>query len=415
MMLAKHKPILVLSLLIVAVSFVMAPVYAAQPPDTFQVFGVGTRADAMGDAFVAVADDPSATFWNPAGLTLMPNRQFAVVGKTLPAVNQSASFANLNESEYASLDLFDTFGKTSSSSDGAEATFFAATMPLGTGGVVGISHALTGYSNQRMGLSGTFDYTPGLGEMTALDFRAHYVSRIDQTAITYGWRPSEMLRAGFGVVAARAEFDYNVTQSITYSNEDPEGELSEVLETSSSANSLDSDGTGYGVTLGTLWTPRISKSMDWTLGASYQSKMSFSDLTSQFGDEMGDRLLVGASCKGEPVDGRQSLWAFQFSRYGSSNSDNDGQAARSSVWDFYFGGQYGTSSQAAATAHRYYQARYGMFTNKSPNKNYYGSETWLTLGLGTGSGANAWQAEFAFQHALQSSLSLLSLSGDYRF
>jgi len=30
--------------------------------------GVGTRADGMGGAFVAVADDASAGYWNPAGI-----------------------------------------------------------------------------------------------------------------------------------------------------------------------------------------------------------------------------------------------------------------------------------------------------------------------------------------------------------
>ncbi len=32
---------------------------------------VGTRALGMGGAFVAVADDPSAVYWNPAGLPRM--------------------------------------------------------------------------------------------------------------------------------------------------------------------------------------------------------------------------------------------------------------------------------------------------------------------------------------------------------
>jgi len=38
--------------------------------------GVGARAIGMGGAFVAVADDSSATFWNPAGLTEVEGGQF---------------------------------------------------------------------------------------------------------------------------------------------------------------------------------------------------------------------------------------------------------------------------------------------------------------------------------------------------
>ena len=35
----------------------------------FRHAGVGARPKAMGSAFVAIADDPNATYWNPAGLT----------------------------------------------------------------------------------------------------------------------------------------------------------------------------------------------------------------------------------------------------------------------------------------------------------------------------------------------------------
>lgn len=38
--------------------------------------GVGARAIGMGGAFVAIADDPSASFWNPAGLTRLEDNQF---------------------------------------------------------------------------------------------------------------------------------------------------------------------------------------------------------------------------------------------------------------------------------------------------------------------------------------------------
>ncbi len=44
----------------------------------FLKIGVGGRASAMGDAFVAVANDASALYWNPAGLTLFPENQLIV-------------------------------------------------------------------------------------------------------------------------------------------------------------------------------------------------------------------------------------------------------------------------------------------------------------------------------------------------
>jgi len=47
------------------------PVRAADPGETglaFLKIGVGARAAGMGEAYVAVAQDPTATYWNPAGI-----------------------------------------------------------------------------------------------------------------------------------------------------------------------------------------------------------------------------------------------------------------------------------------------------------------------------------------------------------
>lgn len=49
---------------------------AADPGDTglaFLKIGVGARAAAMGEAYVAVAQDPTALFWNPAGIAVAPD------------------------------------------------------------------------------------------------------------------------------------------------------------------------------------------------------------------------------------------------------------------------------------------------------------------------------------------------------
>src|SRR5436305_1233799 len=49
--------------------FVVALVFCGAFPASAQIFeSVGIRAQGMGGAFVAVADDSTATWWNPAGL-----------------------------------------------------------------------------------------------------------------------------------------------------------------------------------------------------------------------------------------------------------------------------------------------------------------------------------------------------------
>ncbi len=42
----------------------------------FLSIGIGARANAMGEAFTGIADDPSAMYWNPAGLTQLQSDAF---------------------------------------------------------------------------------------------------------------------------------------------------------------------------------------------------------------------------------------------------------------------------------------------------------------------------------------------------
>ena len=53
----------------------VAPAGATKFAGAFMENGAGARALGMGSAFTAIADDPSATFWNPAGLAVMSRRQ----------------------------------------------------------------------------------------------------------------------------------------------------------------------------------------------------------------------------------------------------------------------------------------------------------------------------------------------------
>jgi len=52
---------------------------------TFLEIGIGARAVGMGEAFVAVANDPSAIFWNPAGLASLQRKEAQVSHIQWPA------------------------------------------------------------------------------------------------------------------------------------------------------------------------------------------------------------------------------------------------------------------------------------------------------------------------------------------
>lgn len=51
----------------------------------FLKVGVGARGVAMGEAFVAVADDATGTYWNPAGIASIQGSQFTLSHSTWPA------------------------------------------------------------------------------------------------------------------------------------------------------------------------------------------------------------------------------------------------------------------------------------------------------------------------------------------
>lgn len=410
-----------LAALMVLIVITIVPVAAATglPADTQQGFGVGARADAMGDAFVAVANDASAAFWNPAGLSLLPTAEVTAVTKTLPATTGRVRFDNANSSEYSAYSLMNLAPTdTGNRSAGTETTFYAATIPLGKGigrrGTLGISRALAGYFDTDYTVEGTFDITdPGTGELTAMTARTRYNLRIDHTSLTYGWRASDQMRAGLGFVMATAEGSSLVDAGLTY--DEPAGG-----RTATSSSQINTDSTGYGFTLGTLWTPKWGRSGAWTLGASYLSRIEFSGVeTAVFGNQSPDRLMFGASYRAQvpgSMQNDQVLWAMQITRSGTANADIGGDVARQAVWNFHFGGEYEVHRNGASPATSFYfPIRYGLFTNKSPNDVVYGDETWLTLGLGGARADKAWQGEFAFQHATRTSQSLYSLSGVYSF
>jgi hypothetical protein len=78
----------------IAIAALPAVAFAAEPlgsqragtsSGTFLRIGVGARAEGMGETFVAVANDPSAIYWNPAGLASLQRRELSVSHVDWPA------------------------------------------------------------------------------------------------------------------------------------------------------------------------------------------------------------------------------------------------------------------------------------------------------------------------------------------
>jgi long-subunit fatty acid transport protein len=65
--------------------FVIGQQRAGTSSGTFLKIGVGARATGLGEAFVAVANDPTAIYWNPAGLASMQRQELSISHLDWPA------------------------------------------------------------------------------------------------------------------------------------------------------------------------------------------------------------------------------------------------------------------------------------------------------------------------------------------
>src|SRR3989339_1282058 len=59
--------------------------YAEANPAAFLNSGAGVRAMGMGGAYVSISDDPSAVYWNPAGMAKVKRISITAMGQSLGA------------------------------------------------------------------------------------------------------------------------------------------------------------------------------------------------------------------------------------------------------------------------------------------------------------------------------------------
>jgi hypothetical protein len=119
----------------------------------FLTIGVGARANAMGGAFVSVANDVTAIFWNPAGIASLPSPQLALI--------HSDWIADLRHD------------------------FIGVAVPLGSFGVVGAS--VNALSMDDLAVR-TTAYPEGTGDMMSCGDLA--------MALTYGFNSRMRIREG---------------------------------------------------------------------------------------------------------------------------------------------------------------------------------------------------------------------------
>lgn len=363
----------------------------------------------MGNAFVAVANDATAAFWNPAGLSFLPNTEVTAVVKSLPGITQTTNIGSIDLGVFPGFEDSTTTNSGSIGSSSGEAAFLGVTARIGKDpakcGTLSISRSLAGFLDRNSTV--TQQFLPfDIGDTDTATTDVHDEMRVDYNSIAYGWKPSSAISVGVGVLQAVAKASTFGEYVETYFGE------SEPYVSLIGPETV--RGKGYGALVGALWSPATQGAGKLTLGGSYLTKISLSDFDSlSFGSERPDRLLFGASYR-QAIPGSDSgnevLWSMQLSRSGRANTSDGGELQRNAVWNLYFGGEYDIHRGKLSLP-----IRYGVFSNRTPNGLVYDSETWITLGLGASHSAADWKAEFALQQGLRTGMSLLSFSGGYAF
>ncbi|MCK4763480.1 MAG: outer membrane protein transport protein [Candidatus Aminicenantes bacterium] len=207
------------------------------------VNSVGTKAASMGGAFVGLADDYSAVYWNPAGLTQMEKASFTIFGEVaLPTITYQTDF-------------FTPFGLPA-----IDATSKKKVYPLG---LIGYFKPIS--PKVVVGLS---IYTPsGIGgawegsDLTNLTFP-------DPTAYTWESAVGAVTLAPVVAFKLSPKFSLGIALNLNYALLDmemgtPFGQYTESMT-----------GMGFGATIGVLFKPAKQFSMGLTVRTPSKLKLS---------------------------------------------------------------------------------------------------------------------------------------------
>jgi hypothetical protein len=187
--------------------------------------GVGARALAMGGAFTAIADDATASYWNPAGLTKIENieatfmysanmsvdRQFNYFGyaQWLGVGGLGVSWINAGMSDMEHRDGSGGYLGTENTGDNAIGLSYGMEVgSLMVGGTAKVLHQSVMAENSETGfgldLGGMFNVSDNVtAGMTVRDIGSHY----GDVNVPYDWRFGTAIRALDGALCIGMDVD----------------------------------------------------------------------------------------------------------------------------------------------------------------------------------------------------------------
>lgn len=209
--------------------------------DGFYLNSLGSRASAMGGAFVGLADDLSAVFWNPAGIAQFDKRYFGFYGGHL--IPQGSYKRDSYAPGLGNITLIDAKTQTKPYLSGLAAYYH----PLSDRWVAGIAL----YTPCCFGMSWEgADLAPMANSNTSID----WMSRVGITTIspTIGYRMSRSVSIGASININRGVFELGRYAGV-FNFPLPEPPYLLPIELGQYSESL--SGWGYGATVGILVKP----------------------------------------------------------------------------------------------------------------------------------------------------------------
>jgi hypothetical protein len=167
----------------------------------FLKMGVGARASALGGAFVAIADDATASYWNPAGLPQISHTELIFMhndwyqdiksnylGAAFPVSNSFAFGLGISYLDYGSFDGYN-------SDDQPTGEYSANALVLSTSGAYQISH------NLSVGVTGKI-FSEKLERSSATSYAADFGALYRTAVVSMGLN---LMNVGNGMMYETAE------------------------------------------------------------------------------------------------------------------------------------------------------------------------------------------------------------------
>lgn len=244
----------------------------AQVPDLLNAFEMGGRAMGMGGGTYSNSSDPSASYWNPAGLAHISSTTVQMDFRNRPGSDTSVSGSFVDPDRSAD-------GQYGSNA----ITFAGVATPFGKG-VLGLSYAVGGWIRDDARNDGDL-HSGDPGDPTVvttfIDFLKVYTEFV---TLAYGTGSGRGTTFGVGIVFARQ----NLNNDVFVRTEDGSGGLiSETL------TEVSSNGFGLGGIVGVQFVPPSNPNVSF--GLSYRSEIQLNDVEDgePYGDTIPARLQAG--------------------------------------------------------------------------------------------------------------------------